>query len=104
MSKPLLRLRTIVGRASLLSLLSLGLASAGCKQGEGEVCQVNEDCEDGLTCIASTGLCQEPGSSVSVDAEVVDIDASTIDAAVPDAEVPDAEVPDADPPDAAPMM
>jgi hypothetical protein len=29
----------------------------GCKQGEGERCQITDDCESGLTCNQATGLC-----------------------------------------------
>ena len=38
-----------------------GLATIGvtaCKQGEGDICQINDDCEDGLICNAATGRCQ----------------------------------------------
>jgi len=33
-------------------------ALTGCKQGEGEVCQIDSDCESGLTCNATTMQCQ----------------------------------------------
>ena len=77
--------------------LALGLAFmtlSGCKQGEGEICQVSDDCQPGLTCNATTGLCQSD-SPINPD----DPDAApTSDAApTPDA----APAPDATP-DAAP--
>ena len=50
-------------KASGLALACLFALSA-CKQGEGEVCQVNTDCEVGLTCNSTTGLCQRTTSSV----------------------------------------
>jgi len=47
------------------------LALAGCKQGEGEVCQTDDDCESGLNCNAATGRCQERGTIVPpIDAAV----------------------------------
>jgi hypothetical protein len=67
-------------RLCLGLLLVLGLA--GCKQGEGEVCQTDGDCESDLNCNAATGRCQERGSVVPIDA--APDDASTIDAG-PDA-------------------
>jgi hypothetical protein len=62
-------------------VLTAGLAGAlfGCKQGEGEYCQIPSDCQDGLDCNPSTNVCE--GSSTP-----------TIDASLggPDAAVPDA--------------
>ena len=50
----------------LASLLSL----AGCKQGEGDRCQVQADCDDAFICVLpaggtpqSGGTCQRPGST-----------------------------------------
>ena len=45
-------------------VLAICFALAGCKQKEGEVCQVSSDCEVGLTCNSTTGLCQSTASSV----------------------------------------
>ncbi len=79
-----------------------GLLSA-CKQGDGERCQVNDDCEDGLTCSSATQTCEERASATPIDATVPDAEPSdaAIDAIQPDAppDAPDA-APDA-PPDAA---
>jgi hypothetical protein len=51
--------------------------AAGCKQGEGERCQVQSDCADGLLCILPTGgsaqsggQCQNPNNQVSPDMAV----------------------------------
>jgi hypothetical protein len=64
---------------------------AACKQGEGERCQINDDCTDGLVCNQATQECARTDQSNSIDA-TVPIDGPPIDAA------PDAP-PDA-PPDA----
>jgi hypothetical protein len=72
-------LPTVAIRSSLLALvLCTGFA---CKQGEGEVCQVKADCEEGLECNAGTMRCQRPGSVVA-DAAPVQIDGA-VDAAPP---------------------
>lgn len=61
------------------------LALVSCKQGQGEYCQVNADCEDGLVCAQITDTCEKSAAAPDVDAG-------------PDAEIPDAEVPDSAPP------
>jgi hypothetical protein len=76
--------------AALLALLSLGIFAA-CKQGEGERCQVNADCDDGLTCNQGT----DPPSCQSANAN------NPIDATVPDAD-PDGPVDSNDAADAPP--
>jgi hypothetical protein len=48
---------------SLTLLAALALSLVGCKQGEGEVCDVNSDCETGFSCCGGgeplvRGLCQ----------------------------------------------
>ena len=71
-----------------LRVAALALALAACKQGEGEVCQIDDDCESGLECNAGTMRCQKPGANFA-------------DAAPqPDAGDPDASPPDAGDPDA----
>jgi hypothetical protein len=50
---------------TLISISIVGLLSllASCKQGEGEVCQNNRDCDDGLICKAEVeerGFCRDP--------------------------------------------
>jgi hypothetical protein len=71
----------------------LALAVSSCKQGEGEVCQIDDDCESGLECNAGTMRCQSPGAD-HADA------APRPDAGPPDAGSPDAGPPDAGTPDA----
>lgn len=65
----------------------------GCKQGEGDICQVNDDCEEGLDCNAGTMRCQRPGAEVP-DAAPIILDAAP-DAGPADASV-DANVPPVD--------
>lgn len=50
------------------------LLAAGCKQGIGERCQVQSDCDDGLLCVLqpggtpqSGGSCQAPSSAQGAD-------------------------------------
>lgn len=86
-------------RIALLVAVATALGGgllAACKQGEGERCQVNDDCEDGLNCSVATQTCEERASVTEIDATVPD--AEPADAAI-DAMPPDAP-PDA--PDAAP--
>jgi hypothetical protein len=47
----------------LVSALVLA-ATPACKQKEGEVCQIDSDCESGLVCNAATGRCQGRGGGV----------------------------------------
>lgn len=89
------------------SILALAFALlGGCKQGVDGVCQANSDCEDGLVCNRVQGVCQQGGSTTTVDAAPT-IDATapvTVDAAGPDAEPPIDALPegiDAAPVDAA---
>lgn len=78
------------------------LGFAGCKQGEGERCQIDSDCEDGLTC-AGDGFCRGEVVGPTIDARVEGPDAAP---GAPDAtpSTPDAAAPtvDASPPDAMP--
>lgn len=75
--------------AVLLALLSLGIFAA-CKQGEGERCQVNADCDDELICNQGT---DPPSCQATV--------GGGIDATVPDAD-PDGPVDSTDATDAPP--
>ena len=78
MKRPLLALLSIV------VFVALSVSLSACKQGVGEVCQINDDCEDGLVCNPGTEKCQEPGGT-SIDASLIDAaplpDANTTDAA-----------------------
>ncbi len=81
------------GFLTALALTTLLGGLSGCKQDVGEVCQINSDCKDGLTCVQSTKLCG-PGSdggaatrdaAPTVDAAPTpdggDVDAAAVDAA-----------------------
>ena len=64
-------------------LLASLFSFAGCKQGEGDRCQVQDDCDDNLICVLpaggtpqSGGTCQLPGS-LTVDMTVTGTDGST---------------------------
>jgi len=82
-----------------LPLVASIVLAGGCKQGEGDFCQVSIDCADGLECNAGTQRCQKPGAGgTTADAAPVVV----VDATVADATVPDAEVVDASPADASP--
>ena len=71
------------------------LALAGCKQGVGDRCQVQTDCDDGLLCILAAGgtpqtggTCQPPGGldgAVTVDMASTD-SATTADLLTPPAD------------------
>src|SRR5262245_38953536 len=69
----------------LAFLASALLALTACKQGEGEYCQVNADCKDGLVCAQITDTCEKSATTPTADAG------------------PDAELLDAMPPDATPQ-
>lgn len=90
---------------SSIAILGLTLALSSCKQGEGERCQIDDDCEDGLVCnpAGTERECQQAGGPVIDAAPTPDappaVDAGDIDAA-PDADVADADVADADTTDA----
>lgn len=74
----------------------LTLSLGACKQGLGDVCQVNSDCESGLVC--TTVANQTLQHCAKTDTGNPDIDAAPADA---DTTPPDAAAPDAGPPDAA---
>jgi hypothetical protein len=94
-----------VRAAITITVVVLAALLGACKQGAGDVCQINDDCESPLLCNASTGECQRPGAGNEADAApladaAIPPDASPEDAAVDAA--PDAAAPDAAAPDAAP--
>ncbi|HEU5056977.1 MAG TPA: hypothetical protein VFU21_10655 [Kofleriaceae bacterium] len=78
---------------AFLACLLLAAWFASCKQGEGEVCQIDDDCETGLECNAGTMRCQSPGADRADAAPQAD--AGPEDAGAPDAAVFDAAVFDA---------
>lgn len=59
--------------------LGLGLALvAGCKQGEGDRCEIDDDCESGLQCCTGSNTCRpscvtnQPDAAVHLDARVTE--------------------------------
>lgn len=87
-----------IARRPLLPVLLLAVLGGlvtlalGCKQGEGDRCQVNTDCDEGLICNQATTppRCQKPSNSGGIDATVPE----QIDAAV---DAPPDAAPDASP-------
>jgi hypothetical protein len=80
--RPLLPLVLLLVAGGLVTLL------LGCKQGEGDRCQVNEDCEDGLTCNQATNppRCQRSEGNNPIDAALpIDAIDAAIDAPLDDA-------------------
>lgn len=81
-------------RAVAISLVAGGFAAgvATCKQDEGDRCQVDTDCAQGLVCNRVTSTCQTsagggPDGSIRPDAAGPAIDARPVDARPPDARV-----------------
>jgi hypothetical protein len=72
---------------ALTSLVAFGLV-ASCKQGEGERCQVDDDCEDPLVCAQATQTCADNDTSSGIDA-MAPMDAPD---APPSPDAPDATV------------
>jgi hypothetical protein len=77
------------GLVATLCLVAFG----GCKQGLGERCEINSDCEDGLVCSQSKKECTSTGSAA---------DAGFVDAFFADARPADANVPTPDAPPGSP--
>jgi hypothetical protein len=73
---------------STVAIVGSLTALAACKQGQGDRCQVNDDCDNGLVCNKAKNTCQSSSGG--------DLDASVIDAVPADAapDAPDA-MPDA---------
>ena len=46
------------------------LLLVGCRSGEGERCQIDDDCRDPLVCNIAKNTCQDPGVSTSQDADI----------------------------------
>ena len=65
--------------ACVLAASASILTVAACKQGQGERCQVDEDCESGLVCNKAKNTCQSTTGG--------DLDADIIDAAPADAPI-----------------
>ena len=60
-------MKRLVIAFGLTGLIALGLVAA-CKQGEGERCQVDDDCEDPLVCAQATQTCADNNTSAGLDA------------------------------------
>ena len=70
-------------------VIAIAIAAAGCKQGQGDRCQVDADCQDGLVCNQAKNTCESSSSAGGIDANVPDgprTDAGMVDAP-PDAKV-----------------
>lgn len=73
--------------AALALVLALVPALGACKQAEGEACQVNDDCEDTLTCSEVTSTCVRGTGGDDDDDDTFPTD-SGIDGAAIDARPP----------------
>ena len=69
---------------STIALVGSLVTLAACKQGQGDRCQVDDDCESGLVCAEAKNTC-ETSTSAGFDAGIVD--AALMDAMV---DAPDA--------------
>ena len=71
------------------SLLGLSLAAtAACKQGPGDRCQVDADCQDGLTCSqADPKTCGDQSNTEPLDASLPEAGPPVVDAPTTDATV-----------------
>jgi hypothetical protein len=65
-------MRSVRRLVAVLLIAAAPLVVVGCKQGLGDRCQVNSDCDDNLLCILpangtpqSGGTCQAPGGGDS---------------------------------------
>jgi hypothetical protein len=74
----------------LFALTAPLLLAAGCKQGVGERCQVDSDCDDGLRCqlpVGATpqsgGVCMAPGGAVNDLAVIEDLTPLPPDLVIP---------------------
>ncbi len=60
-------IQVVIASLGLALLVLVGIGS--CKQGEGERCQVQADCDEGLLCNVGEGVCRA-ASSEAIDAEL----------------------------------
>jgi hypothetical protein len=49
----------------------IAVVVAGCKEGKGQRCQIDSDCQDGLVCSSGTSQCVDP-AMLGIDATVPD--------------------------------
>lgn len=73
---------SLVSRITFALLLGGALSGGltGCQSGEGERCQITEDCASGLVCSSGTDTCVEPASEDDDGGIDAPIDASDPDA------------------------
>lgn len=71
-------MKRVLFASVVVAALSLGTFAA-CKQGQGERCQIDEDCAGGLVCNKAKNTCQSTTGG--------DLDAGLIDAVPEDAPV-----------------
>jgi hypothetical protein len=57
---------------AVFALAAIVAGFVACKQGKGDRCQVNADCQDGLLCSSATGTCVGSGAMNEIDATVPD--------------------------------
>ena len=62
-----MRTKRLVIAFTLFALATGGFVAA-CKQGEGERCQVDDDCESPLVCAQATQTCADNDTSSGIDA------------------------------------
>jgi hypothetical protein len=74
----------LVRFGAAIALAAPLVLAAGCQQGQGERCQVQSDCGDGLICVLPAGgtpqaggTCQPPSSGVVADMSVGDMAGTT---------------------------
>jgi hypothetical protein len=67
----LLRLTAVLALAAPLLLF------AGCKQGVGDRCQVQSDCDDGLLCVLQAGATPQAGGTCQMPGTGADMAATT---------------------------
>ena len=60
-------MKKLLAVAFVAALFPIALV-ASCKQGEGERCQVDADCESPLVCAQATHLCADNDTSSGIDA------------------------------------
>ncbi len=70
-------MKRVFGIVFVIAAVAAGFAA--CKQGKGDRCQINQDCQTGLVCSSATGTCVVAGTTNELDAPIVD--APKIDAA-----------------------
>ena len=68
----------LVRLTAVFALLAPIFLAAGCKQGVGERCQVQSDCQDGLLCVLLAGATPQSGGVCQLTATEVDMTATPL--------------------------